>query len=62
MLSRWKDGNHVRSSAFAKTQTGSDAAAAFRREREKARTRDPQDTLTPRTVFLNDTRLGDDLR
>ncbi|WP_459958763.1 hypothetical protein [Nocardia sp. IFM 10818] len=52
----------MRSSAFAKTQTGSDAAAAFRREREKARTRDPQDTLTPRTVFLNDTRLGDDLR
>ncbi|WP_174187975.1 hypothetical protein [Nocardia barduliensis] len=60
-VSGWKDGDRVRSSImFARTQTGSDATAVFRREREKALTRDPQDTGTLRTFFLNDTRLGDE--
>jgi hypothetical protein len=60
-VSGWKGGDRVRSSVvFARTQTGSDAAAVFRREREKALTRDPQDTVTLRTFFLNDTRFGDE--
>ncbi|MFE3254334.1 hypothetical protein [Nocardia sp. NPDC059229] len=60
-VSGWRDGDRVRSSqVFARTHTGSDAKDVFRREREKALTRDPQDTVTLRTFFLNDTRLGDE--
>ncbi|WP_433654099.1 hypothetical protein ACQPW1_25845 [Nocardia sp. CA-128927] len=60
-VSGWKDGDRVGSgSVFARTHTRSDASAVFRREREEARTRDPQDTGTLRTFFLNDARLGDE--
>lgn len=60
-VSGWKDGDRRGNSmVYARTQTGSDAAAVFRRERENALNRDPQDTQTLRTFFSSDTRLGDE--
>ncbi|MGY2123102.1 hypothetical protein ACW9HJ_16790 [Nocardia gipuzkoensis] len=60
-VSGWKDGDRRGNSmVYARTQTGSDATAVFRRERENALNRDPQDAQTLRTFFLSDTRLGDE--
>ncbi|MFD3745965.1 hypothetical protein [Nocardia sp. NPDC058633] len=55
-VSGWKDGDRRGNSmVYARTQTGSDAPAVFRRERETALNRDTQDAQTLRTFFLSDT-------
>ncbi|WP_280301399.1 hypothetical protein [Nocardia abscessus] len=60
-VSGWKVGDRRGNSmVFARTQTGSDATAVFRRERENALNRDSQDAQTLRTFFLSDTRFGDE--
>ncbi|MEU2258677.1 hypothetical protein ABZ540_36605 [Nocardia xishanensis] len=60
-VSGWKDGDRRGNSmVYARTQTGSDATAVFRRERENALNRDLEDAQTLRTFFLSDTRLGDE--
>ncbi|WP_157555418.1 hypothetical protein [Nocardia crassostreae] len=60
-VSAWTDGQRMGSgTVYARTRTGSDAAAFFQREREKALTRDPEDTRTLRAFFLNDIRHGDE--
>lgn len=55
-----KDDAHASGNVIARTQTDGDATAVFRREREKAATRDPRETGTLKAFFLSDTRLGDE--